>query len=807
MFKSARWRSEKNKIKAVFKLQFHATQVGWDGLMISLVPADAGKPTSKLEKAAIRDGSCYWETPIYENVKLLREPKSGKIHEKIYNFVVSTGSSKASLVGEVSIDFASYAESTKFFSLSLPLKNTKFDAILNVSIQRLPENINQREATEIEVAKINSTDRSLKTKQVGVDADGSINSNSTEDVAFHKTISHISELNGNGLASIGLNNSREFGLKNDVSILRQTTPDISTTIHEEQQRSQWEWFGGSAPDLSTDDSSSSPRDALPGEVSREGSKIIVEKLETELNIPSSRLADMSLLELQTLKKQIVKERKRGQDLLREVVDLKEERDALKEECEKLKAFWKCTDDAKVRNNLLFEGEDLHAFVEELRQELDYEKELNAKLRLQLQKTKESNSELILAEELEEEINSKSEIDDDGEQKTLEELLKGHSDVNRAHVLEQKITNLHKELEIYRRDKEDLEAQMEQLALDYEFLKQENYELSYKLEQSQLQEQLKMQYECSSPYVDINELEAEMEDMETQLKNQSNQLSDSLDTITKLETCVTNLEEELEKQAQGFETDVEILIRDKVEQEQRAIIAEEALRKMRLQNFNTAERLQVEFQRLSVQIASTVEANEKLTTKALMEANELRLQKSNLEELVQKAKEEIQLVRDQYEAKLYELSSQILISLKVNRIEQLQSEIEAKTKQLEHGKKHGEENYELYAQEIVVLKAEIERVKMENNNLSDDNKSQSVVLDGAKTTSRNLNKSSTAPHSSKEIANLNDKINLLEVAKDSDYIAMNGSSMPEQVKVTAESLSTTASKSDENGSIMMPMISR
>jgi len=27
MFRSARWRGEKNKIKTVFKLQFHATQV------------------------------------------------------------------------------------------------------------------------------------------------------------------------------------------------------------------------------------------------------------------------------------------------------------------------------------------------------------------------------------------------------------------------------------------------------------------------------------------------------------------------------------------------------------------------------------------------------------------------------------------------------------------------------------------------------------------------------------------------------------------------------------------------------------
>ncbi|GMQ05366.1 hypothetical protein CsSME_00050424 [Camellia sinensis var. sinensis] len=93
MFKSARWRTEKNKVKAVFKLHFHATQlaqVRGDGLMISLVAADVGKPTVKLEKATIRDGSCYWENPVSETVTFFREPKSGKIREKIYYFVVST---------------------------------------------------------------------------------------------------------------------------------------------------------------------------------------------------------------------------------------------------------------------------------------------------------------------------------------------------------------------------------------------------------------------------------------------------------------------------------------------------------------------------------------------------------------------------------------------------------------------------------------------------------------------------------------------------------------------------------------------
>lgn len=65
-------------------------QVGGDALMISLVPADFGKPTVRSEKAAIRDGSCYWENPVHETVKLFQDPKSGKIQEKMYYFVIST---------------------------------------------------------------------------------------------------------------------------------------------------------------------------------------------------------------------------------------------------------------------------------------------------------------------------------------------------------------------------------------------------------------------------------------------------------------------------------------------------------------------------------------------------------------------------------------------------------------------------------------------------------------------------------------------------------------------------------------------
>lgn len=58
--------------------------------MVSVIPGDVGKPTVKLDKAVVRDGSCRWESPVYETVKFDQEPKTGKIKERVYNFVVST---------------------------------------------------------------------------------------------------------------------------------------------------------------------------------------------------------------------------------------------------------------------------------------------------------------------------------------------------------------------------------------------------------------------------------------------------------------------------------------------------------------------------------------------------------------------------------------------------------------------------------------------------------------------------------------------------------------------------------------------
>ncbi|KAK7399227.1 hypothetical protein VNO78_10406 [Psophocarpus tetragonolobus] len=767
-----RWRSERHKIKAVFKLHFHVTQIaqsGVDALVLSIVPGDIGKVTTRLEKAAVRGGDCRWENPVYETIKFLQEPKTGKFSERVYYFLVSTGLSKASSFGEVSVDFADFAEATKPSTVSLPIKNSQCDAVLHVSIQRLQENNDKREAEDCEDAKLKPNDRSLRTYLSNGEIDANCKSGSSEDVSAKantngpeltadcRTSSGSDITLSSSDGSSGLDTPRELGLRNGgihpnnnalLSDMSHHSEPRKPALNDICQRSQWDWSAGSEHSLSTDGSTNGCQDALPREKSHEASDMVIEKLKAEL-AALARQADVSDLELQTLRKQIVKESKRGHELSKEIISLKEERDALKIESDNLRSFRKRMEEAKVSNRPQLDSGDLCTLVEEIRQELRYEKELNANLQLQLKKTQEANAELVLAvQDLDEMLEQKNrEIrslpnkheegktslelagknsnceSDDEEQKELEELVKEHSNAKETHLLEQKIIDLYGEIEMYRRDKDELEMQMEQLALDYEILKQENHDIAYKLEQSELQEQLKLQYECSSPPA-LDEIGAHIQNLENQLKQQSEEFSNSLATVKELETQISRLEEELEKQAQGFEADLDAVTHDKVALEQRAIRAEEALRNTRLKNANTAERLQDEFRRLSMQMASTFDANEKAAMRALTEASELRVQKRLVEAMLHKVNEELRSAKADYEVKLNELSKEI--DTMTAQKQQMLLEIEDKSKHLDNQKKHEEQVSRDFSEEIQMLKAENERLKVEISCLSEQVEQKEIL---------------------------------------------------------------------------------
>ncbi|CAN6461754.1 unnamed protein product [Victoria cruziana] len=770
MFKGAKWRSEKNKIKAIFKIQFQATQVpqtGWDSLLVALVPSETGRPSAKTDKVQVHNGACMWGKPVYENVKLSREPKTGKFEGKKYQFIVSNGSSKGGILGQTTVDFAEYADAVEPCSASLSL-GASDPTILHITIQRLHADGNMSAATR-------SVHADSARHQMGdVDTDGSsktscsTNSCASKDILFGNgavqlspsiinTVPRTAEYDNKGFrssdaisasgsdCSSGNDLNHEYKFKADihkdtVNILsplsdHTRSPQIlangcnAAVDHKEREASNVGW----SLRWTSNESKANPintSEEMNLNEKLQAAEIEVAKLKNEI-AAMARQAEVSDVEIQTLRKQIIKESKKVQDFSKEICSLREERDALRQQFELVQAA-NATNGVTVLNEAHNDRNDNINILEEVKQELIYEQQLNSNLRIQLEKTQQANSELILAvqdlelllEQKEMEISHVSSTtrcsmpvtDDscqessttadalqkpqacrfsgseninyegDQEQLELEVLIKEHDDADNSLSIEQKILQLQNELDECKKDRDHIEMQMEQLALDYEILKQENHDMAFKLDQSEIQEQLKVQYEASVSLAVINDLEAHVE----------------------------NLEKELARQDEAFEAELSALTHAKIEQEKRAIRAEEMLRKTRQKNADAADRLQQEFKMLFAQMSAIFGANERLAVEAMTEANGLRIQKSHLEESLRKSAEELQLVKDHYEEEITELSCQL--DSKTNGINQLLSEVEYLFTELKAQKKVAEVAINTLADEILSLKTDIQMLLTGKNDL-------------------------------------------------------------------------------------------
>ncbi|XP_010317601.1 uncharacterized protein [Solanum lycopersicum] len=746
MFKSSKWKKE--KIKTVFQMQFQVTQVPKlkaKKLMISLVPADAGKPTVRLGKAAIIEGTCSWENPIYETVKLIRDPKTGKFKQNIYYFAVASGSSKSGFLGEVGLDFADLVEATESLVVSLPLMPLETGAILHVAVQNMQGAQETRPTEDSDISRTESLDQSFETELGSNGHYGNGHCTSTEDGELNETF-HYSMQN-----SI----PRDPQPKN--SLVKQFTSQnaINPLERHLHQRSSTDCSLGSDLDGSvTDTTHKSEEDLL--DTAQETSSNSFEFMKNKI-VMLERQAELSEMELQTLRKQIVKETKRAQEQSRQISNLKEERDVLKIKCEKLNL--RCTDEvnAVASDNAGADDKKSTALLEEIRHKLQKEKNLNSKLMLKLQKTEDSNSELILTVRdlnkmldqkdkdisyLSEKVRSNKDlleaaaertylkIDQNEDRKakelkfaeesqslkqTIEKLqdeievyktdsneMKAQMDQLESHcqVLEDEIEVykrdndemkaqmdqleshcqvLEDEIEVYKRDNNKMKALMDQLESHCQVLEKENDDINHNLEQCELQN-LKTQQEHSESLASIKHFKLQVERLEEEMTTQTSQYSKSLDTINELETHVSVLEKELETQSQEFEEHLEAVTQDKVKQEQRAIKAEEGLRRARWSNAKAAQKLQEELKRLSDEMTLKIDEKEELVNDAVTEANVLREENKVLEELLQKSEEELKSTKEHYEREVLELKAS---SVEIGRLDLAGS---AYCKQMKHREK-------------------------------------------------------------------------------------------------------------------------
>ncbi|GAB4826367.1 hypothetical protein Ancab_009232 [Ancistrocladus abbreviatus] len=755
MFKVARWRNQ--KIKTVFRLQFQATQVINSGsrLMISVIPADVGQPTVRLGKAVVEDGACTWENPIYETVKFIRETKTGRLQDKIYHFILATGSCRKRFLGEVSINFADYAEALMPVTVSLPITASSSGAILHVTIQNLQGDEYQRDIQENQEFKEKSESRILHSQLSNSISEGNYEHNYTEGNYYDATIPQADErsrtfrdwIPSSSAPAPRLDPSpRQDSLNNfqvkDCSV-QQNSPNLQSPSRQETmpQRKMPDTVIATSDAAQQSGMDSLLQEEIFGSISYskdaapDHSEKSSELLQRQISV-LERQAQVTELELESLRRQTVKETKRGQELSRQIISLTKDRDALKTECETLKLQQR----SKNQNEISGEKETRgNSQKTELEEELIHQKDLNKALRLQLQKTQDSNSELILVvkdlEEMlgkkekelshlsvkikncshDEELENKNFQHNLGNDKELicEEFLTTKIDTEEANMLKEKITDLQDEIEGHIKEREQLKTQIIQLTEDCAVVEQENDDLRLKFDQKQ-RELIDKENQCTTYMGMIEELEDQIARLEKVIKKQADEHSESSDIILKQEMHLKRLEKELEEQSQEFEANIREMTNAKIQQEQKALQVEEELRIIKLKHATAAQQLQEEFRKLTEQLASKFDENEKLSIKAQTEASELRLQITILQESLQKANEELELIKYHNDIEMQKLSDQLIQKEKEGK--QL-LKLEDICTELKNMKQKEEEKCEVLLKENQLLRTEIERLTEENYHFS------------------------------------------------------------------------------------------
>ncbi|XP_010667558.2 MAR-binding filament-like protein 1 isoform X2 [Beta vulgaris subsp. vulgaris] len=758
MFKVGRWRHE--KIKVVFMLQFQATQVpgSKSKLMISLVPVDVGQPTVRLGKAAVQDGICTWENPVYETVKFTRETKTGKLHDKIYQLIISTGSSKAGFLGEVFVNLADYVEATTPSTISLPIKSSNTGAILHVMIQNMQGADDQRElqmdiedtgASNIDEGSFQSHDRNYQ-------SEGDMNFVAHKDDYYNTTSLDNEERNSrNGNTLNSLFEQKESRAHQETSSDQSAytnkpvfrTPSPADNEHQTRVPITLDWS-------SEDDITNYVEDTNENflrEQEQEPPKSLVEQLQREI-FTLKRQAEVTDIELLSLRRQAVKETKRAQELSGKVVRLKEERDAFRRGTEKIRSEQNGENGTEHPKETRTEGKKSRHRQNEVEEGLVHTKDLNRALRSQLRRTQDSNSELILVvRDLEEKLGKKeteladltkklkSDRTSEGFQepksefelfgdREVEEAPSPNRDSKEVHLLQQLIENLQGELEDHVEENKTLQKQIKQFSKDCEIAKKDNDDLSSKFNQKQL-ELIKKERECTHNMRKVEELECQIARLEKVIQKQAEEFCESSDVIHDLETQVNNLKYELEKQEVEFEDELKEMTDAKDELEQRALHAEDTLRRTKLDNASAAQRLQEEFRELSEELETKFKENEDLTAKAEAEARELRLHTTTLEEHLEKANKELQLVQDQYTAEVGRLSTEL--KDKENKLAQLVLAHKDETVELKYSRKKVEEKCEALSNENQALRMEVERLTEDNYDFTNKIEEMKTLLDETK----------------------------------------------------------------------------
>lgn len=659
MSRLAKWKLEKAKVKVVFRLQFHAThvpQAGWDKLFISFIPADSLKATAKTTKALVRNGTCKWGDPIYETTRLLQDTRTKQFDEKLYKIVVAMGTSRSSILGEAMINLAEYADALKPFAVALPLQGCDSGAILHVTVQLLTSKTGFREFEQ---------QRELRERGPSTTPDHSSpdESSRSRTSPSDESLSHVDKTNIRGSfrekfrddslveeavrpndpdSSMGFDVSsntsgslnadkHDISSTNEIDSLKSmVSGDLSGLAQSPQtEKDAREWHNGWGSEYLNKNSDLG--NAIEENIKLKG---FVEDMESSINEIKTEVSSLQChaddigSKAQEFSQILISEISSGDRLVREVSVLKSECSKLKEEMERLRSVkthvgYNSKDQDNVSHNLQLRWLQGLSVVEDNIREIqkkvcysyhdrdlrlflaDFETLLGVLLDFKRQiSTVPSEKTTTLANKNERGI-SGSQLDTEIYQPELDPLQylgmpdltsREPNSADSANAMRDKILELVRGLDESKAERDSLTKKMDQMECYYESLVQELEETQRQL----LVELQNLRTEHSTCIYSITGANAEMEALRQDVNEQALRFSEEKKTLV-------SLNEELDK---------------------RAMAAEAALKRARLNYSIAVNHLQKDLELLSSQVVSMFETNENLIKQAFPDPGDSKPEKQD-----------------------------------------------------------------------------------------------------------------------------------------------------------------------------------
>ncbi|KAJ1299191.1 hypothetical protein BS78_01G513300 [Paspalum vaginatum] len=547
MFKLHRHRSS-DRVGERFDFRFsnfRAVQVPAvsDRLFISIISVDSGKTIAKSSKAASRSGICQWPDTILEPIWFSKDEVSKEFEECQYKIIVSVGSTKSGILGEIFLNLSNFLNLVDPTAISLPLKRCNSGTVLQLKVQCLgtksklsgvrslrdmstrledrsptPTNDEMDNRSDCSDGMFNKGVRSSSENHMGgtyqdepgnretsFSASGSHRSSNSGDSTADRT-NFSPRDNSNGGPYVGRQDSSSsyvsagrgddgFRSNNSSFSSRASGPNVL-------QGSTPKTFANGLSQLSMGASDSS-KDLL------EAAEETIEELRDEAKMWERHSRKLKA-DLEMLKKECSEKSKQHAELAVELSAAQAERDSYRHEIEELKSSLQ---NANTRQTITGtpKRSDWIDLQKELEGEVKFLKESNANLTIQLNRTQESNIELLsILQELEETIEEqRAEIPKISKVKQTadpENGLSVNEDTEWAKKLsmkEDEITILREKLDralnignadaagsnaVYlelEKQNEILRAKIQELEKDCSELTDENLELIYKLKENGL----------------------------------------------------------------------------------------------------------------------------------------------------------------------------------------------------------------------------------------------------------------------------------------------------------------------------------